>query len=132
MKPINWISEKIISSVASLIGGLIISKAESETLKHQMNTLDELEETARQYESDGKLHLAQLLRDKISILSSSSPGQVSAQIAEGMQDNRIAFLESTAVESKQPGNLIGEATTEKRKRGRPKKTIATPGDESDK
>lgn len=120
MKPINWISEKIISSVASLIGGLIISKAESETLKHQLNTLNDLEEAAREYEADGKLQLAQLLRDKISVLSTSSTGHISGQIAGDLQSNQIHFLDSRPTDSAAP-KLTANVEPEKRKRGRPKK-----------
>jgi len=39
MKPINWMADKIISSVTTLIGGVVISKVESESLKSQVKML---------------------------------------------------------------------------------------------
>ena len=123
MKPINWMADKIISSVTTLIGGVVISKVESESLKSQVKMLGELEDAAQNYEQEGKPQLAQLVRDRISILSSAGPGNAAATVAESLAQNKISFDEVAPAVS-QP-KKIGTDTTEKRRRGRPRKTDST-------
>jgi uncharacterized protein YqeY len=123
MKPINWMADKIISSVTTLIGGVVISKVESESLKSQVKMLSELEDAALNYEQEGKPQLAQLVRDRISILSSAGPGNAAATVAESLAQNNISFGEVAPTVS-QP-KKIGTDTTEKRRRGRPRKTDST-------
>ena len=123
MKPINWMADKIISSVTTLIGGVVISKVESESLKSQVKMLGELEDAAQNYEQEGKPQLAQLVRDRISILSSAGPGNAAATVAESLAQNNISFDEVEPAVS-QP-KKIGTETTEKRRRGRPRKTDST-------
>lgn len=123
MKPINWMADKIISSVTTLIGGVVISKVESESLKSQVKMLSELEDAALDYEQEGKPQLAQLVRDRISILSSAGPGNAAATVAESLAQNNISFDEVVPAVS-QTKKISGE-TTEKRRRGRPRKTDST-------
>lgn len=119
MNPINWMTDKIISSVTTLIGGVVISKVESESLKCQLRSLNELEEAARQFEEEGKAQLAQLMREKISTISSAGPGEGAAAIAESLTQNAITFLETEPIAS--TTKTISHEPTEKRRRGRPKK-----------
>lgn len=120
MKPINWMADKIISSVTTLIGGVVISKVESESLKSQVKMLAELEEAAQDYEQEGKPQLAQIMRDRISTLSSAGPGNAAAQVADSLAQNNISFGEIVPAVSQT--KKIGSETTEKRRRGRPRKT----------
>lgn len=119
MNPINWMADKIISSVTTLIGGVVISKVESESLKCQLQSLNQLEEAARQFEEEGKLQLAQLMRERISTISTGGPGESAAAVAESLRKNAIVFLETEPVVS--PAKTISHEPTEKRRRGRPKK-----------
>lgn len=125
MNPINWMADKIISSVTTLIGGVVISKVESESLKCQLRSLNELEEAARQFEEEGKVQLAQLMREKISTISTAGPGEGAAAVAESLRENAITFLETEPFVS--PAKTISHEPTEKRRRGRPKKVEGSEG-----
>lgn len=118
MKPINWITEKIVSSVATLVGSLIISKVETETLKSQLDSINELELRAREYEADGNPLLAKVIRDNAEAMSSGCPGHRTELLENGMHQSEM--VESLPV--KAPVKTI---ETEKRRRGRPRKTEPT-------
>lgn len=118
-------ADKIISSVTTLIGGVVISKVESESLKSQLRSLNELEEAARQFEEEGKVQLAQLMRERISTISTAGPGEGAAAVAESLRENAITFLETEPLVS--PAKTISHEPTEKRRRGRPKKVEGSEG-----
>ncbi len=120
MNPITWVTEKIVTSVATLIGGMVISKVETETLKNQMETLNELEEQARTYESDGNPLLAQVLRDNAASLATGTPGQRTAKIEAIFQPQDCEIT----IQSK-PVNKLESPPQEKKKRGRPPKKAQT-------
>lgn len=123
MKPINWMADKIISSVTTLIGGVVISKVESESLISQVKMLGDLEDAAQNYEQEGKPQLAKIMRDRISILSSGGPGNAATQVAESLAQNSISFEEIVPAVSQT--KKISSEPTEKRRRGRPRKLDST-------
>ena len=118
MNPITWVTEKIVTSVATLVGGMVISKMETETLKSQMQSLNELEEQARKYESDGNPLLAQVLRDNAANLATGTPGQRTAKIEAIFQPQDCG---KTIVA---PSKKLAPPASGKKKRGRPPKKVA--------
>ena len=63
------------------------------------------------------------MRDRISVLSSAGPGNAAAQVADSLAQNNISFDEVVPAVSQT--KKIGTETTEKRRRGRPRKTDST-------
>ena len=63
------------------------------------------------------------MRDRISILSSAGPGNAAAQVADSLAQNSISFGEIVPAVSQT--KKIGSETTEKRRRGRPRKADST-------
>ena len=116
MNPITWVTEKIVTSVATLVGGMVISKMETETLKSQMQSLNELEEQARKYEADGNPLIAQVLRDNAANLATGTPGQRTAKIEALFQPQDCG----TTLVTNPPKKL--ETSPGKKRRGRPPKT----------
>ena len=112
-------TEKIVTSVATLIGGMVISKVETETLKSQMQALSELEEQARKYEADGNPLLAQVLRDNAANLATGTPGQRTAKIEAIFQPQ---ILEPTLLPK--ASKKLASQSPEKKRRGRPPKKEA--------
>lgn len=117
MNPITWVTEKIVTSVATLVGGMVISKMETETLKSQMQSLNELEEQARKYESDGNPLLAQVLRDNAANLATGTPGQRTAKIEAIFQPQNYG----TTIAA--PSKKLPPPASGKKKRGRPPKKV---------
>jgi hypothetical protein len=119
MNPVSWVTEKIVSSVATLIGGMVITKVETETLKNQAQALSELEAEAKRHEADGNPFLAEILRENVEKLAKGSPGERTARIEASLHANDRVGLNSAPAAK----NLV--ANPEKKKRGRPPKNAAT-------
>ena len=62
MNPISWIAERIVTILAQIIGGAVVTKAETEALKNHVNVLSELEAEAKRHEEAGNPQLAEVLR----------------------------------------------------------------------
>lgn len=116
MNPISWIAEKVVTVVAQMIGGAVINKAETEALKNHVNTLSELEAEAKRHEEAGNPLLAQVLRDN------------SQRMAARTDFTSLELTNSEAKQpapSEQPVKNISNGQPGKKKRGRPKKSVAT-------
>ncbi len=113
MNPISWIAERIVTVVAQIIGGAVVTKAETEALKNHVNVLSELEAEAKRHEEAGNPQLAEVLRTN------------SKRLAERTD---FTSLETTTFETpkltadESPTKNIAQGQTGKRKRGRPKKS----------
>lgn len=119
MNPISWIAEKVVTVVAQIIGSAVINKAETEALKHRVNTLVELEVEAKKHEDAGNPSLAKILRDngqKLSEANLSSVGFSEPEVKTGKPANEEV-------------KNIAQGQPAKKKRGRPRKnqTATTTG-----
>lgn len=114
MNPLTWITEKIVGSVATQMGGMVIATTEAEAIKHQAKALQSLEQQAREYEADGNLLLANLIREKAKDLAGGNPGDETSKLQTCLGGD-IAVPKIGTVED-EPTD-----TPPKKKRGRPKK-----------
>lgn len=115
MNRISWIAEKVVAIVAQMIGGAVVTRAETEVLKHRVNALVELEEEAKRHEEAGNPLLAQVLRDN---------GQ---RIAARTDFTSLEFppaKDNVSETSATPTKNISLGEPGKKKRGRPKKTAS--------
>ena len=113
MNPISWIAERVITIVAQVIGGAVVTKAEAEALKHHVNTLGELEIEAKRHEDAGNPHLAEVLRSKSKRLATRT--DFASLEASTFETPKLSADES-------PAKNIANGQAGKRKRGRPKKS----------
>ena len=124
MKVISWIAEKIINRVATMIGGLIVNKVETESLMSHIDLLESLEARAKKLECDGNNELAKRLRHQASELTLDKPGQNALKISSHLEEQN----ENGHPHGGSPQHCISTdstesvATPEKRGRGRPRKT----------
>ena len=122
MKFINWISDKVATRIATIIGGLIVSKVEAEAIHAHSSLLDELLNEAKRLEASGNPELANKLREKASCICIEKPGQTANEICEFFDDSTFKIGSS-----KQPASGLiessekGTAPSSGKRRGRPKK-----------
>lgn len=112
MNPISWIAEKIVTVVAQMIGGAVVTTVETEALKHHVNALGELEAEAKKHEEAGNPLLAKVLRDN---------GQ---RLASRTDFSSLEFepaKNETTGGNPVPVKNISQGQPGKKKRGRPKK-----------
>jgi hypothetical protein len=126
MSVVNWISEKVVSRIVTIIGGLIITKVESDALNSHFDLLESIEARALQFELDGKTELAARLRQQAVNLVIDKPGQTSTQITNHLiESGKTMELpklgDSPRYGSESPGKTKPAAT--KRGRGRPPKQV---------
>ena len=132
MKAVTWIADKVVSRIATIIGGLIVSNVESGALNAHVDLLEVIETRAQQLEMDGKTELAMRLRKQASDLAIDKPGQNSLLIAShfGDSDEPNESLPKGGVNritsDSDRSTKVGKP--KKRGRGRPPKT--TNDDES--
>lgn len=124
MSIVNWISEKVVSRIVTIIGGLIITKVESDALNSHFDLLESIEARAHQFELDGKTELAARLRQQAANFVIDKPGQTSTQITKHLIESsgitdppKIADPQQFGSDSS--GKTKPSAT--KRGRGRPPK-----------
>lgn len=115
MNLISWIAEKVVTIVAQIIGGAVVTQVETEALKHHVNALGELEAEAKRQEDAGNPLLAQMLRDNGKRMAARTDF-TSLEFAPTKSDNPMA--------NTQPVKNISHGQPGKKKRGRPKKTEA--------
>ena len=112
MNPVTWIAEKVVTIVAQMIGSAVVTQVETESLKHHVNTLGDLEAEAKKHEEEGNPLLAKVLRDNSQRLASRTD---------------FTSLEFTPLQSESqkasttPVKNISHGQPGKKKRGRPKK-----------
>lgn len=111
MNPISWIAEKVVTVVAQIIGNAVINKAETEALKHRVNTLVEIEAEAKKHEEAGNPLLAKILRDNGQRMSDADFSSV------GFNEPKAAIEKPASQEIKN----LGQGGPAKKKRGRPRK-----------
>ena len=70
MNPVTWIAEKVVTIVAQMIGSAVVTQVETESLKHHVNALGDLEAEAKKHEEAGNPLLAKVLRDNSQRLAS--------------------------------------------------------------
>lgn len=130
MNVINWLSEKVAERISTIIGGLMVSKAERAALRSHVDDLEDIEARAKQLEESGNPALAEYLRTQSRHLTDGGPGTAAALVQKslaapshlaGEQFGQPAVLEFT-------GN--GTAAT-KKKRGRPKKSAPVDSGDSE-
>lgn len=126
MSVVNWISEKVVSRIVTIIGGLIISKVESDALNSHFDLLESIEARAHQFELDGKSELANRLRQQAATLVIDKPGQTSTRITNHLIESgktteipQIGDYQRVGIGSS--GKTKPAAT--KRGRGRPPKQV---------
>jgi hypothetical protein len=124
MSVVNWISEKVVSRIVTIISGLIITKVESDALNSHFDLLESIEARAHQFELDGKTELAARLREQAANLVIDKPGQTSTQITNHLiESGKTMELpklgDAPRYGSESSGKTKPAAT--KRGRGRPPK-----------
>lgn len=122
MKAVTWIADKVVSRIATIIGGLIVSKVESDALNAHVDLLEVIETRAQQLEMDGKTELATRLRKQADDLAIDKPGQNSLLIASHFGD----FDELDESPSKGGGNRITSDSDRSTKVGKPKRGRGRP------
>ncbi len=124
MSVVNWISEKVVSRIVTIIGGLIITKVESDALNSHFDLLESIEARALRFELDGKTELAARLRQQAASLVIDKPGQTSTQISNHLIESDKTTDLPKIGDSQQGGSESSGKTkpaTTKRGRGRPPK-----------
>lgn len=76
MNVMNWIAEKLISRLATMIAGAFASKVEADVNSYQIELLSNLEDQIQKLASEGKHELADRLRKQVSEFSLDRPGQL--------------------------------------------------------
>lgn len=122
MKAVTWIADKIVSRIATIIGGLIVSKVESGALNAHVDLLEDIETRAQRLEMDGKAELATRLRKQASDLAIDKPGQNSLLIAGHFGD----LDELVETQSQAGGNRITSDSDRSTKVGKPKRGRGRP------
>lgn len=74
MNVVRRIVETLVERFVASIGSMFAARLESVSALMHAAQQDELEERARQFEDDGKAHLAADLRSRASLLASNMPG----------------------------------------------------------
>ncbi len=123
MKFISWISDKVTTRIATIIGGLIVSKVEVEAIHAHAELLDELETKAKRLESSGNPDLAIKLREKANGVRLEKPGQSALEITNYFEDSNIASGSPTPVTQGRIEDAIppNDSPSPGKRRGRPKK-----------
>jgi hypothetical protein len=70
----------------ALLWGTLASDVETTAALDYADNLDRLEERARQYEEEGKGHLAQLLRQRAAAISLDAPGSTAVKAIAELSD----------------------------------------------
>ncbi|MGB7324259.1 MAG: hypothetical protein WBD31_05270 [Rubripirellula sp.] len=121
MNVINWLSEKVAERISTIIGGLMVSKAERAALQSHVDDLENIETRAKQLEDSGNSELAEYLRTQARRLTNDGPGAAADSVltclAASSYPAETRESHSTAIEF-----TGSEKPAGKKKRGRPKKS----------
>lgn len=112
MNPISWIAERVVTAISQIIGGAVVTHAETEALRHHVNAIGNLEAEAKKHEEAGNPLLAQILRDN------------SKRLASRTDFTSLDFTPPKIEEpssSPAPVKNISHEHPGKKKRGRPRK-----------
>ena len=82
----NFVARLIDRFVVLALGGLA-AQSETDAAINEAECLDRLEETARQYESAQKPHLAERLRRRAALLTIDDPGAMATPSLASLPDN---------------------------------------------
>ena len=74
MNIVRRIIDTLAQRAVAIVGALLASRLETLTALEQAEQQDELEERARQFEKDGKAHLAEALRSRAARVDPDNPG----------------------------------------------------------
>lgn len=84
LRSIQWIVERIAERFVPIIGSLFSSTMETFHAMGIAEQQNQLEETARQYEEQGKPEIAEALRRRAAKLGSDEPGSQGVRIVESL------------------------------------------------
>lgn len=85
-EPIRWLLSKLTDRIFGLIAGSLLREATTHVVLREAEQQDQLENLARQYEEEGKQHLADRLRSASRELTESEAG---AQIYQNLDGDLL-------------------------------------------
>lgn len=92
MNLVHRVVEILVERFIASVGALFSARVETVAALMHAEQQDELEERARQFEQDGKGHLAADLRSRASQLASATPGASGYELFQKLQSERADLV----------------------------------------
>ena len=125
-KPIHDALGRLAERCLALAAGMLATTIEAMQITHLSATIQQLEDTASRFESDGQVEIAQQIRMRAKSLSMDDPAlrgeMLLRHLADGIQIRGISHSDTSSPES------LGDETAPRRQAGKGKrpKTIPAP------
>lgn len=115
----QWFVEKLLYRMRALLWGMLASDVETESMLHQAENLSRIEDYARQLEADGKLHQAEVLRQRAAQMTADSPAGLALEaITDVSEDKVIPLLGEPEEASEEPNKSRAALPAPSRSRSR--------------
>ena len=123
-KPIHDALTRLAERCLALAAGMLATTIEAMQITHLSATIQQLEETASRFESDGQVEIAQQIRMRAKSLSMDDPASrgemLLHHLAAGIQIRGISHSDTSSPES------LGDETAPKRQAAKGKRAKTTP------